>query len=264
MKKPMHHRWYKRCGADFISGTMGLSLEEKGAYSLCLDLIYDHGGPIPDDARWLSGICGVSLRKWTAIKNRLVETGKIKVFDGFISNFRAEKELETPAKPQRNVAENEATLNEINDIGGTDKIREDKIRKEEKIEPKGSPKKVGSRIPDEWHVGEIEFSEALRIGLTREQIQFESEQFRDHWSAKSGSDATKLDWLATWRTWCRNSLKFQKPRFQSQISQKPKTRNQIHQEAVDRELARIIHGDEHVEFTDNVIDLAERDYRFTA
>jgi uncharacterized protein YdaU (DUF1376 family) len=57
-------RWYKRCGADFIHGTMMLSLEEKGAYSLCLDLIYDRGGPIPDDARWLSGVCGVSLRKW--------------------------------------------------------------------------------------------------------------------------------------------------------------------------------------------------------
>ena len=68
-------RWYKRCGADFIHGTMMLTLEEKGAYSLCLDLIYDRGAPIPDDARWLSGVCGVSMRKWNALRNRLIELG---------------------------------------------------------------------------------------------------------------------------------------------------------------------------------------------
>lgn len=31
----------------------------------------------------------------------------------------------------------------------------------------------------------------------------ELEQFRDFWQAKSGKDATKLDWVATWRTWMR-------------------------------------------------------------
>ncbi len=81
----MTARWYKRCGADFIHGTMMLTLEEKGAYSLCLDLIYDRGGPIPDDARWLSGVCGVSIRKWNAIRERLLELGKLSVADGLLS-----------------------------------------------------------------------------------------------------------------------------------------------------------------------------------
>lgn len=27
--------------------------------------------------------------------------------------------------------------------------------------------------------------------------------FRDHWTAKTGKDATRLDWLATWRNWVR-------------------------------------------------------------
>lgn len=30
--------------------------------------------------------------------------------------------------------------------------------------------------------------------------------FRDHWVAKPGADATKLDWLATWRNWCRSDI----------------------------------------------------------
>lgn len=29
--------------------------------------------------------------------------------------------------------------------------------------------------------------------------------FRDYWTAKSGKDATKLDWQATWRTWARRA-----------------------------------------------------------
>lgn len=82
----MSARWYKRCGADFIHGTMMLTLEEKGAYSLCLDLIYDRGGPIADDARWLSGVCGVSIRKWNSIRERLVSLGKIQVQDGLLDS----------------------------------------------------------------------------------------------------------------------------------------------------------------------------------
>lgn len=123
----MSGRWYKRCGADFIHGTIGLSLEEKGAYSLCLDLIYDRGGPIPDDARWLSGICGVSLRKWNSIRDRLISVGKLSCENGFLMNVRAGFELENLAKTHRNLvesgakggrkrAENETALRNNNDL----------------------------------------------------------------------------------------------------------------------------------------------------
>ncbi|MFG1479167.1 YdaU family protein [Xanthobacter sp. V4C-4] len=102
------HPWYKRYGADFVHGCLGLSLEEKGAYSLCLDLIYDHGGPIPDDGRWLSGVCGVSLRKWSALRGRLIEAGKLVAADGRLTNRRAEREIENAAKAARKHAENGA------------------------------------------------------------------------------------------------------------------------------------------------------------
>jgi hypothetical protein len=35
--------------------------------------------------------------------------------------------------------------------------------------------------------------------------RIETDQFRDYWQAKSGKDATKLDWPATWRTWMRKA-----------------------------------------------------------
>lgn len=98
-------RWYKRCGADFIHGTMNLTLEEKGAYSLCLDLIYDRGGPIPDDARWLSGVCGVSMRKWNSLRQSLINAGKLTSENGFLTNSRAALEIVSAELQRRNQAE---------------------------------------------------------------------------------------------------------------------------------------------------------------
>lgn len=121
-------RWYKRYGADFIDGTMRLSLEEKGAYSLCLDLIYSRGGSIPDDDRWLAGICNVSLRKWSRLRQRLIDLGKLSAENGHLSNARAASEIasaqlssrklsESGAKGGRKRAENEAAARENNDLG---------------------------------------------------------------------------------------------------------------------------------------------------
>lgn len=32
-------------------------------------------------------------------------------------------------------------------------------------------------------------------------VESSTERFVNHWRAKSGKDATKLDWPATWRNW---------------------------------------------------------------
>jgi uncharacterized protein YdaU (DUF1376 family) len=114
MKRP----WYKRYGADFVHGTLGLTLEEKGAYSIVLDLIYDRGGPIPDDPQYIAGICGCSVRRWNAIRNHLVELNKLIVTDGGLTNERAEKELEN----SRSIAEKR----EIIGRKGGDKKRENR------------------------------------------------------------------------------------------------------------------------------------------
>ncbi len=86
--------WYKRYPADAITGMLMLSLEQKGAYSTVIDLIYLHGGPIEDDARYLSHCCGCSVRKWTALRDRLIDLGKLYLTaDGRLSNRRADREI---------------------------------------------------------------------------------------------------------------------------------------------------------------------------
>lgn len=75
--------------------------------------------------------------------------------------------------------------------------------------PQSDAKKRGSRLADDWvlpkHWGEWALSQFPNWSV--QEIRTESEKFRDFWVAKSGKDAAKLDWEATWRNWCRNAKK---------------------------------------------------------
>lgn len=89
-----------------------LTLEERGAYNTCLDLVYEREGPIPDDARWLAGWMGCSVRKWTALRAALIIKGKIFeiILNGTPSlmNERAVIELENQSERSRVLSENGA------------------------------------------------------------------------------------------------------------------------------------------------------------
>lgn len=100
--------YYKRFPRDFLDGTIGLSLETKGAYGIVLDLIYMRDGRLADDARYIAGQLGCSVRKWSAIREELIARGKLICDLGFISNFRADYLLEDTRKYQDKQAENRA------------------------------------------------------------------------------------------------------------------------------------------------------------
>lgn len=67
-----------------------MSFEMKGAFSMILDLIYQHGGMLPHDIRYISGNIGMSVRKLNEVIPMLVEIGKLNVDHGMISNTRAD------------------------------------------------------------------------------------------------------------------------------------------------------------------------------
>lgn len=86
--------WYKRYPAQFIAGTYRLTAEEKGVYSVLLDLMYDRGGPLEDDAKELARICGCSTRRFNTIKKSLADRHKkIVITDGLITNPRALEQI---------------------------------------------------------------------------------------------------------------------------------------------------------------------------
>lgn len=105
--------YYKAYPRDFIEGTIGMDFETKAAYRLVLDLIYMQGGALPDDARYISGLLGCSVKKWNSLREALILAGKIEVRNGVLGNLRADKELETLGKFQDKQRENRARPNKI-------------------------------------------------------------------------------------------------------------------------------------------------------
>ena len=94
-RKPRRADFY---ADDWLSGTMDLSIDEEGAYIRVCALIYSKGRPIPDDDRWLAGMCRVSTRRWRKLRHSLIDKGKITIMDGFIHQQRCEFELKRMAE----------------------------------------------------------------------------------------------------------------------------------------------------------------------
>jgi len=67
-----------------------------------------------------------------------------------------------------------------------------------------SPAARGTRIPDDF-APTVEMLQWARRETPKVNLQRETENFRDYWTAKSGKDASKRDWPATWRRWMRKA-----------------------------------------------------------
>lgn len=101
------HPWHKRYHSDALTGYQALDLEERGAYTTLLDLMYDRGDALQITDRLLAGYFNVSVRKATALLAQLIAKGKImRLEDGRLTNPRFEKERENALKTARELAEN--------------------------------------------------------------------------------------------------------------------------------------------------------------
>lgn len=236
--------WYKRFPNDFLAATISLSLEEKGAYSVCLDLIYANDGPIPDDAQWIARACGCSTRKWKQLRERLLEAGKLYVDEGKIGNARADKQVENSRKNARKLAESGAKgalktnekkarfreNNALEEKRPTEKSRhtrsymlEDKVKDSEnniKIVPADAggryafEGKVVKLTPDDFdrwckaYAGGD--SEALRIAL----------QQRDDWLSEEAPAAQRKKWFVSTSNWIGRAFRPGGP-FSSRAPERP-------------------------------------------
>lgn len=86
-------------------------------------------------------------------------------------------------------------------------LKEQVNNKQVTISMAQAPKKRASRLPEDWVLPGDYGEWAQEQGLSDAEIKLESERFKDYWIAASGKTASKLDWLATWRNWIRNSKK---------------------------------------------------------
>jgi hypothetical protein len=91
-------------------------------------------------------------------------------------------------------------------VNGGDKTQIPEARDQRKErEAKASPKK-GSRLSPEWALPRAWGEWALGEGLSAAGARREADRFRDYWLGRTGKDAAKLDWEATWRNWVRKAL----------------------------------------------------------
>jgi hypothetical protein len=66
------------------------------------------------------------------------------------------------------------------------------------------PKKRGSRIDSGWRPNDQDHEFARSRGFSDAEIDAVADNFVDYWIAKSGANAVKRNWSATWRYWLRN------------------------------------------------------------
>lgn len=62
----------------------------------------------------------------------------------------------------------------------------------------------GSRLPDDWKPTRAADGTKARLALDRRGREWSEqalETFLNHWRAKAGRDACKVDWQATWANW---------------------------------------------------------------
>ncbi|WP_207796603.1 DUF1376 domain-containing protein [Sphingomonas oleivorans] len=93
-------------------------------------------------------------------------------------------------------------------FAGEDETREERGTgdRDSAAEKSAASAKRASRLPADFAMPAdwIAWAQDER-GWSDADARTEGASFTDYWHAKSGRDATKLDWQATWRNWVRNS-----------------------------------------------------------
>jgi len=89
--------------------------------------------------------------------------------------------------------------------------------------------KRGTRIPDDFpDAAALEWARAQYPGIDAAD---EADTFRNHWTAKTGKDATKADWPATWKNWVKRAAKWQQERAPRQTGSGDDARRRVIEES---------------------------------
>lgn len=212
--------------SDWIAGTARMTAMQELVYFRVCCHIWDKAAPVPENE--LPLLLG-NIENWQDTLAQLVSAGKLNSTPNGYANGRAmavaEKARETwQAKVDAGKAGadkrwkdkrkgNETKAKQFNSTPNSksrvlpienQNQNQNHIRKESKDSfskksSNGTRLKEDFSLPDSWK----DF--ARQEGWTDSAIDREADTFRDYWVAKSGQNATKRDWQATWRNWIRNN-----------------------------------------------------------
>lgn len=219
----MHY--YQHHIGDFIKSTANLTHEERSIYLQLIWKYYDTEKPLPDDIESLAFDVGArdkestirSLLKRFFVYDNDMKSYKHERIEAEISKYHAKSDRAKSALASRwskndiksdiksdmkSYTDHIPTINqeprtnnqEPNIIGNLPATVENK-----QLAKARSPK--GSRLSKDWVLPKDWGNWALEKGLPRDKVILEAEKFRNYWTSKSGSGATKVDWMATWHNW---------------------------------------------------------------
>lgn len=212
----------------YLADTTHLTTEEHGAYLLLLAAMWRRNGTVPDDDKDNARILGLTKAKWLKVKARLSDA---LIFE---NNHISQKKLQKTWKKTQEIIQKNRVNGakggrpvsiKNNDLGKAvgsvshnpnvtipepelhiKVLSKDSTQKTTKGKINGH--RIEAEFKEDWGLPEEYNSYAIGKGIT--DIGTEFEKFCNFWRAKSGKDAIKRDWLATWRNWCINAAKWEK------------------------------------------------------
>jgi len=215
--------------SDFNNATRHLTRVQRSVYRDAIERYYDKENAL--DGSDFNKLCRVLLcasdEEISAL--RIVLDEFFVLIDGLYRHDRCDLEIEkyrsnSTAKAKAGKASAEARKNKritqvehvLNSVQQTNN-QELRTNNQELIiiTPQAAPSKEiikpvkkSTRLPDTWEPTQDYWDAAVLIGNElnidmRPRLKQIAHKFKDYWIAKSGKDATKQDWLATWRNWIR-------------------------------------------------------------
>lgn len=215
--------WFKCNPGLLISALGGLERDPGYLYVMILLRIYETGGPLVDPIAALARRTGMTTRSAQKALDALIEIGKVQLVEGKIDSDTTHETLaemekiqmsaksggiasaaKRYGKSQQNQQKGVTTVERpLNGALTTKDIRD---KKEKELSKDSSKKAVRrSRIAADTQPNDKQKSDAKKYGMTIPQMRVEWPKFRDH---HLGNGSLKVDWDATWRTWCAGWRKF--------------------------------------------------------
>lgn len=205
----MRRAWMPHYVGDYLRDTAHLRARESGAY-LHLIMAYWLKGSLPDDDRQLATIAKLTDAQWRQARPLLAP------FFGanWSSHRRIDVELERAQRVAASTsqrASHAANKRWSKQRNGDAASMPAAMLGDAHPQPPSHPSELRSagtgvratRIAADWLPNDDDRNFAVGQGFADDDIARMAANFRDYWIAKSGRDASKIDWPATWRRWVR-------------------------------------------------------------
>ena len=203
----MHH--YPFHIGDYRSGCINFTQLERWVYRDLMDVCYDTEAPLPLDHTTLFRIVGARTQEHKdAVLNVLAD--KFEKTNSGYENARVVYEISKyhkKADSARNANQNRWASDKHLKSDADRILTKNQEPRTSVDAAQGSATKRGTRIHQDWKLPKSwgEWTMENLSGWSDEDVRQEAASFHDFWLSKAGKDASKLDWEATWRNWCRNS-----------------------------------------------------------